>query len=54
MMGDLPVAVEKVVIDSMDIRGNLTGQLLGDEDKVTHFGRLLMELLVKGKEIKNR
>lgn len=48
MMGDLPVAVEKAVIDSMDIHENLAKQLLEDEHKAANFGKLLMELLVKG------
>ena len=48
MMGDFPVAVEKAVIESMDIHGNLAGQLLEDQDKAATFGRLLMDLLIKG------
>jgi len=40
--------VEKAVIDSMDIHENLARQLLEDEHKAANFGKLLMELLVKG------
>ena len=48
MMGDLPVSVEKAVIDSMGIHEGLATQLLEDEHKMASFGKVLMELLVKG------
>jgi type I restriction enzyme R subunit len=47
MMGDLPVAVEKAVIDSMDIHENLAKQLLEDESKSAHFGKILLQLILK-------
>lgn len=44
LIGDFPNAV----IDSMDIHENLAKQLLEDEHKAANFGKLLMELLIKG------
>lgn len=48
MLGDLPTAIETAVINSMDIHGNLANQLLEDEHKAANFGKLLMDLLIKG------
>ncbi|MBN2702963.1 MAG: type I restriction endonuclease subunit R [Pontiellaceae bacterium] len=48
MLGDLPNAIETAVIDSMDIHSNLANQLLEDEHKAASFGKLLLELLIKG------
>lgn len=48
MLGDLPTAVESAVIDSMDIHENLAKQVLEDEDKLKSFGKILMEMLIKG------
>lgn len=48
LIGDFPNAVEKAVIDSMDIHENLARQLLEDEHKAARFGKLLMDLLMKG------
>jgi type I restriction enzyme R subunit len=48
MLGDLPSAVENAVIDSMDIHENLAKQLLEDGDKTAAFGKLLLDLLIKG------
>lgn len=48
MLGDLPTAVENAVIDSMDIHENLAKQLLEDEGKAAHFGKILLDLLIKG------
>lgn len=48
MLGDLPTAIKMAVIDSMDIHGNLANQLLEDEHKTAAFGKILMELLIKG------
>ncbi|MDF7808892.1 type I restriction endonuclease [Pontiellaceae bacterium B12219] len=48
MLGDLPTAIETAVIDSMDIHYNLANQLLEDDHKAATFGKLLMDLLIKG------
>jgi len=48
LLGDFPRAVEKAVIDSMDVHENLARQLLDDEHKAARFAKLLMELLMKG------
>ena len=48
MLGDLPAAVENAIIGSMDIHANLAHQLLEDEHKTARFGKLLLELLIKG------
>ena len=48
ILGDFPGAVEKAVIDSMDIHENLARQLLEDEEKATRFGKVLIDLLLKG------
>ncbi len=48
LLGDLPSAVQKAVIDSMNVHGDLAHQLLGDVHKSATFGKLVMELLMKG------
>ncbi len=48
MLGDLPTTIETAVIDSMEIHGNLANQLLEDEHKAANFGKLLMDLLIRG------
>lgn len=48
MLGDLPTAVETAVIDSMDIHENLAKQLLEDEHKAATFGKILLDMLIKG------
>ncbi len=48
LLGDFHGAVEKAVIDSMDVHETLARQLLDDEGKAATFGKLLMELIIKG------
>ena len=48
MLGDLPNAIESAVINSMDIHSNFANQLLEDEHKAATFGKLLLEMLIKG------
>jgi len=48
LLGDFHGAVEKAVIDSIEVHESLARQLLDDEFKAENFGKLLIELLLKG------
>lgn len=47
IMGDLPGAIEKAVIDSMEVHDQLARQLLEDETKTAEFTKVLMKMLLK-------